>query len=110
LGCIRNFVWLPENKHPRIYFWNFVGVGLDASLSIVIIMTINRIANAYDAGIFTLGYANIMVSVVLSLPKVKAWGLLGAAGCYLISSFVLNILITAFIGFYTKMVIRNGGC
>lgn len=45
----------------RIYFWNSMGGLCNALLSIFVIMAINRIVGTYEAGIFTLAYANGML-------------------------------------------------
>lgn len=45
----------------KIYFWNTAGGIVNAMFSVVMVMIITRVTGAYDAGIFSLGYANAML-------------------------------------------------
>lgn len=45
----------------KVYFWNTFGSLLNAGFSVVAVMIINRTTTTYDAGLFTLGFANAML-------------------------------------------------
>lgn len=50
-----------NSLNKRIYFWNAFGGIVNASISVVILMTVTHTTGIYDAGIFSLGYANAML-------------------------------------------------
>lgn len=50
-----------NNSLKKMYFWNTIGGIANAAFSPLIVMIITRITGAYDAGIFTLGFANAML-------------------------------------------------
>lgn len=45
----------------KVYFWNSLGGLLNAMLSVYIMMIITRFVGMYEAGIFSLGYANALL-------------------------------------------------
>lgn len=45
----------------KVYFWNSLGGLLNAMLSVYIMMIITRFIGMYEAGIFSLGYANALL-------------------------------------------------
>lgn len=50
-----------EVSSKKVYFWNSLGGLLNAIVSVYIMMLITRFIGIYEAGIFSLGYANAML-------------------------------------------------
>lgn len=52
---------MEEVSKKKVYFWNSFGGILNASLSVYIMMVITRCVGIFEAGIFSLGYANALL-------------------------------------------------
>lgn len=78
----------------KIYFWNAFGSMVSAGMSVVIIMVITHTAGTYDAGIFSLGYANAMLFTNIGTLDTRSHQCANADGKFSFSDYFTFRIIT----------------
>lgn len=83
-----------SSLNKKIYFWNAFGGIVNAGISVVILMTITHTTGTYDAGIFSLGYANAMLFLNIGTLDTRSYQCADASGRYKFSDYYTFRLCT----------------
>lgn len=84
------------NLERKIYFWNALSGIISASTSVIIIMVITHTTGTYDAGIFSLGYANAMMFTNIGTLDTRSHQCADAKGAFEFSDYFTFRMITCF--------------
>ena len=88
---------LKNSFERKVYFWNALGGIVSASTSVIIIMVITHTTGTYDAGIFSLGYANAMLFSNIGTLDTRSHQCANAIGRFSFSDYYTFRVVTSFI-------------
>ncbi len=85
---------MKDSLERKIYFWNALGGIISASTSVIVIMVITHTTGTYDAGIFSLGYANAMMFTNIGTLDTRSHQCADAKGVFEFSDYFAFRIIT----------------
>lgn len=98
---------LKNSFERKVYFWNALGGIVSASTSVIIIMVITHTTGTYDAGIFSLGYANAMLFSNIGTLDTRSHQCANAIGRFSFSDYYTFRVATSFIMIFGAFIFVN---
>ena len=106
--------WLIDsNKESNTYLWNLLGSMLLAFQSVIMLMLITRIIGLYDAGIFTIAYANANLFLTIGKYGVRNYQVSDVNNTFSFTNYqnvrVLTTIVMIFVSFIYVLYMSNEG-